>query len=72
MIGDEGVKALANALSKNCTLVSLNLGTLPSADELGWNDIREEGAQALAKGLAQNRTLAELDIGSFFPIHCTT
>jgi len=52
-IGDEGAKALANALRTNSTVTVLNLGD---------NSIGDEGAKALSNALLTNSTLTELDL----------
>ncbi|KAI2652311.1 Dynein regulatory complex subunit 5 [Labeo rohita] len=49
-----GAQALAHALSKNTTLMSLNLRL---------NRIGDEGGQALAQALVKNNTLANLHLG---------
>lgn len=49
-----GAQALAHALSKNITLLSLNLRL---------NRIGDEGGQALAQALVKNKTLVNLHLG---------
>ncbi|XP_016098295.1 T-complex-associated testis-expressed protein 1-like [Sinocyclocheilus grahami] len=49
-----GAQALAHALSKNTTLMSLNLRL---------NHIGDEGGQALAQALVKNKTLVNLHLG---------
>uniref|UniRef100_A0A673H7D4 T-complex-associated testis-expressed protein 1-like n=1 Tax=Sinocyclocheilus rhinocerous TaxID=307959 RepID=A0A673H7D4_9TELE len=49
-----GAQALAHALSKNTTLMSLNLRL---------NRIGDEGGQALAQALVKNKTLVNLHLG---------
>ncbi len=53
-IGDEGAKALAEALETNATLTSINLTE---------NNIGDEGAKALAEGLKTNATLTSINLG---------
>ena len=75
-IGDEGAKALGEALKENKTLTYLDIsGTssfrdgltyLDAADNL-WmviigNGIGDEGAKALSDSLKENKTLKVLDI----------
>jgi Ran GTPase-activating protein (RanGAP) involved in mRNA processing and transport len=50
---DQGAIALADALSTNNALVSLNLE---------GNNIQSEGASALAKGLRTNKSLQSLNL----------
>ncbi|MCD6035114.1 MAG: family protein 3-like [Rickettsiales bacterium] len=52
-VGDEGVKALAEALKTNKTLTTLYLD---------WNKIGNTGAEALAEALKTNKTLTALDL----------
>ncbi|XP_060948012.1 dynein regulatory complex subunit 5 [Limanda limanda] len=54
-ITDSGGKAIAQALSKNSTLVSLNLRL---------NRLRDEGGQAIAEALMNNNTLRHLHLGA--------
>ncbi|XP_041673439.1 dynein regulatory complex subunit 5-like [Cheilinus undulatus] len=53
-IGDHGAKAIANSLSKNSTLLSLNLRL---------NHVGDEGGQAMGKALMKNNTLLHLNLG---------
>ncbi|CAK6962733.1 dynein regulatory complex subunit 5 [Scomber scombrus] len=53
-IRDHGAKAIAQALSKNSTLLSLNLRL---------NQLRDEGGQAICKALLNNSTLLDLHLG---------
>ena len=50
-----GALEIANALAKNTTLVSINLG---------YNSIKDDGAIAIAKALETNTTLASIDLRS--------
>ena len=75
-IDDEGARALSEALKKNTTLQSLNLGCeQEESEEDGWiadiannqhqqadNEIGEEGARALSEALKKNTTLQSLDL----------
>lgn len=54
-IGDNGAKAIANAVMDNKTLQKLYLG---------FNEIGDDGAQAMADALRINMTLQWLDLGS--------
>ncbi|KAF9945675.1 hypothetical protein BGZ72_001106, partial [Mortierella alpina] len=53
-IGNEGVKALAEALKTNSTLTTL---------DLGHNSIGDDGVKTLAEALKTNKTLTNLDLG---------
>ncbi|XP_040920495.1 dynein regulatory complex subunit 5 [Toxotes jaculatrix] len=53
-IRDPGAKAIAHALSKNSTLLSLNLRL---------NRLRDEGGRAIGKTLLNNNTLRHLHLG---------
>uniref|UniRef100_A0A3Q0RZM7 T-complex-associated-testis-expressed 1 n=1 Tax=Amphilophus citrinellus TaxID=61819 RepID=A0A3Q0RZM7_AMPCI len=61
-IGGPGAKALAHALSKNTTLVSLNLRL---------NRLKDEGGQAICKALLSNKTLLHLHLGANEMTWCT-
>ncbi|XP_034999892.2 dynein regulatory complex subunit 5 [Hippoglossus stenolepis] len=54
-ITDPGATAIAHALSKNSTLVSLNLRL---------NRLRDEGGRAIAEALLNNNTLRHLHLGA--------
>ena len=76
-IGDEGTRALSEALKANTTLTALNLHgdqqqdtaaqqghqTVMSKDNTG-NEIGVEGARALSEALKVNTTLETLDLAS--------
>ncbi|XP_029966698.1 dynein regulatory complex subunit 5 [Salarias fasciatus] len=53
-ISSHGAQAIAHALSKNSTLLSLNLRL---------NPLMDEGGQAIGKALMSNRTLRRLHLG---------
>ncbi|KAM7367740.1 hypothetical protein PAMP_014020 [Pampus punctatissimus] len=53
-VRDSGAKAIAHALSKNSTLLSLNLRL---------NRLRDEGGQAIGTALLNNNTLLQLHLG---------
>ncbi|KAM7395193.1 hypothetical protein PAMA_006790 [Pampus argenteus] len=53
-VRDSGAKAIAHALSKNSTLLSLNLRL---------NRLRDEGGQAISTALLNNNTLLHLHLG---------
>ncbi|XP_030577686.1 dynein regulatory complex subunit 5 [Archocentrus centrarchus] len=61
-IGGPGAKAIAHALSKNTTLVSLNLRL---------NRLKDEGGQAICKALLSNKTLLHLHLGANEMTWCT-
>ncbi len=68
-INDEGATMLAEALTKNRTLATLNLGTIEHRLlAVGNNRIRAEGAKALANALLKNHSLTELRLGPM-PYH---
>ncbi|MGH9344386.1 MAG: hypothetical protein ACRD19_11575 [Terriglobia bacterium] len=54
-LGDEGARALAQALKVNRTLTALNLA---------GNRIEDSGARALADALKSNKTLVSLDLST--------
>lgn len=74
-LGDDGVKALSEALMTNTTLTSLDIGSLKSRDEphntsitriiASENDFLLDGIQALSRMLKTNTTLKRLSLGSF-------
>ena len=53
LIGDEGAKAIAKALTKNPRLKRIDLTD---------NQIGDEGAKAMAKALTKNSTLRLIDL----------
>jgi Ran GTPase-activating protein (RanGAP) involved in mRNA processing and transport len=57
-VGNDGVRALANALRHNATLTTLELG-----GNMGGNQIGNDGARTLADVLRHNTTLTTLDLG---------
>jgi hypothetical protein len=52
-VGDDGAKAIAEALKVNAVVAKL---------DLGWNKIGDEGAIAIAESLKVNAVVTKLDL----------